>query len=96
MTVWYKPAACYVHDQWWTSINQYPVPEGIVESKLDGQTDSHSHNSADLWVIQNVYTKALKYSTVKTLYNVTLYNRIFNIRHKYVGNGSVSIRIPSL
>ena len=34
--------------------------------------------------------------TVKTLYNVTRYNRIFNIRHKNAGNGSVSIKIPSL
>ena len=34
--------------------------------------------------------------TVKTLYNVTRYNRIFNIRHKIFGNGSVSIKIPSL
>ena len=34
--------------------------------------------------------------TVKTLYNVTRYNRIFNIRHKIAGNGSVSIKIPTL
>ena len=34
--------------------------------------------------------------TVKTLYNVTRYNRIFNIRHKFAGNGSVSIKIPTL
>ena len=34
--------------------------------------------------------------TVKTLYNVTRYNRIFNIRHKITGNGSVSIKTPSL
>ena len=34
--------------------------------------------------------------TVKTLCNVTRYNRIFNIRHKIAGNGSVSIKIPSL
>ena len=33
--------------------------------------------------------------TVKTLYNVTRYNRIFNIRGKFAGNGSVSIKIPS-
>ena len=33
---------------------------------------------------------------VKTLYNGTRYNRIFNIRHKIAGNGSVSIKIPSL
>ena len=33
--------------------------------------------------------------TVKTLYNVTSYNRIFNIRHKIAGNRSVSIKIPS-
>ena len=35
-------------------------------------------------------------NTVKTLYNVIRYNRIFNIRHKFAGNGSVSIKIPSL
>ena len=29
--------------------------------------------------------------TVKTLYNVTRYNRIFNIQQKIAGNGSVSI-----
>ena len=34
--------------------------------------------------------------TVKTLYNVIRYNRIFNIRHKIAGNRSVSIKIPSL
>ena len=34
--------------------------------------------------------------TVKTLYNITRYNRIFNVRHKFAGNGSVSIKIPSL
>ena len=34
--------------------------------------------------------------TVKTLHNVTRYNRIFNIQHKVAGNGSVSIKIPSL
>ena len=34
--------------------------------------------------------------TVKTLYNITRYNRMFNIRHKYAGNGSVSIKIPCL
>ena len=37
-----------------------------------------------------------KLDTVKTLYNVTRYNRIFNKRHKIAGNGSVSIKIPSL
>ena len=34
--------------------------------------------------------------TVKTLHNVTRYNRIFNIRYKMAGNGSVSIKISSL
>ena len=33
---------------------------------------------------------------VKTLFNVTRYNRLFNIRHKFAWNGSVSIKIPSL
>ena len=37
-----------------------------------------------------------EWSTVKTLYNVTRYNRIFNIQHKFAGNRSVSIKIPSL
>ena len=41
----------------------------------------------------SLYKKGI---TVKTLYNVTRYNRIFNIRHKFAGNGSVSIKIPSL
>ena len=31
------------------------------------------------------------HDTVKTPYNVIRYNRIFNIRHKIAGNGSVSI-----
>ena len=31
-------------------------------------------------------------NTVKTLYSVTRYNRIFNIRHKIARNGSVSIK----
>ena len=33
--------------------------------------------------------------TVNTLYNVTRYNRIFSIRRKFAGNGSVYIKIPS-
>ena len=37
----------------------------------------------------------MKVSTVKTLYNAIGYNKIFNIRHKIAGNGSVSIKIPS-
>ena len=41
------------------------------------------------------YNKPIR-STVKTLYNVTRYNRIFNIRHKFGWNGSVYINIPSL
>ena len=32
--------------------------------------------------------------TVKTLYNVIRYNRIFNIQQKIAGIGSVSIKIP--
>ena len=35
-------------------------------------------------------------NTVKTLYKITPYNKIFNIQYKFVGNGSVSIKIPSL
>ena len=34
-------------------------------------------------------------NTVKTLYNIPRYNRIFNIRHKIAGNRSVFIKIPS-
>ena len=44
----------------------------------------------------SAYMLRSKSDTVKTLYNVTRYNRIFNIRHKFAGNGSVSIKIPSL
>ena len=40
--------------------------------------------------------RKLQRNTVKTLYNVTRYNRIFNIRQKISGNRSVSIKIPSL
>ena len=46
------------------------------------------------WVID--HTLQSQRNTVKTLYNVTRCNRIFNIRHKIAGNGSVSIKIPSL
>ena len=43
------------------------------------------------------HTKGVKIgTTVKTFYNVTRNNRIFNIQHKIAGNGSVSIKIPSL
>ena len=45
------------------------------------------YRSVTIWQI--VYT-------VKTLYNVTRYNRIFNIRHKYAGNRYVPIKISSL
>ena len=40
--------------------------------------------------------QGIQRGTVKTFYNVTRYNRIFNIQHKIAGNGSVSIEIPSL
>ena len=46
---------------------------------------TYSHSGIELYMY-----------TVKTLYNVTRYNKIFNIRHKIAGNGSVSIKIPSL
>ena len=32
-----------------------------VESKYDGQTDTHSEYSAHLWVVQNFDTKSIKY-----------------------------------
>ena len=38
-----------------------------------------------------VYIYVMKTITVKPLYNVTRYNIIFNIRHKFAGN-----KIPSL
>ena len=44
-----------------------------------------------------IYEKfMIKYVAVKTLYSVIRYNRIFNIRHKFAENRSVSIKIPSL
>ena len=55
-----------------------------------------SHTSAYVGAIRRSVTGPLDNTTVKTLYNVTRYNRIFNIRHKIAGNGSVSIIIPSL
>ena len=48
------------------------------------------------FVIESTFCLYINDFTVKTLYNVTCYNRIFNIRCKIVGNGSVSIKIPSL
>ena len=51
--------------------------------------------STNMKIVLKFRTSILHY-TVKTLYNVTHYNRIFNIRHKFAGNGSVSIKIPSL
>ena len=47
--------------------------------------------------LQNNWGKIAIYSnTVKTLNNVTRYNRIFNIRHEFAGNRYISIEIPSL
>ena len=43
-----------------------------------------------------MFAKNKCHNTVKTLYNVTGYNRIFNIWHKFAGNRSVIIEIPSL
>ena len=42
-----------------------------------------------------ILAKISEWYTVKTPYNVTGYNRIFNIRHKIAGNKSVSFKIPS-
>ena len=65
-------------------------------------------NTRNKLLTQNFLNKAIDFinfakpilnfidDTVNTLYNVTRYNRIFTIRHKYAGNGSVSIKIPSL
>ena len=47
-------------------------------------------------VLKTIFHQCVISNTVKTLYNVTLYNRIFNIQYKIAGNGSVSIKIPSL
>ena len=41
-------------------------------------------------------SKSILRGTVKTLYYVTRYNRIFSIQHKIAWNGSVPIKIPSL
>ena len=54
-----------------------------------------------IWVFSGRYhiisnASLVNNCTVKTLYNVIRYNRIFNIRHKIAGNGSVSIKTPSL
>ena len=38
----------------------------------------------------------LQENTVKTLYNVTCYNRILKILHQIAGNGFVSFKTPSL
>ena len=65
------------------------------------QTISHRFNthfkrlSLSASVVIIIITRRLA-TTVKTLYNVTRYNRIFTIRYKIAGNGSVSIKIPSL
>ena len=53
----------------------------------------HAYNEVD-FLKKLVLCNALH--TVKTLYNITLYNRIFNIQLKYAGNRSVSIKIPTL
>ena len=47
---------------------------------------------AELWTFDLIENNIQS----KTLYNVTHYNRIFNIRHKFAGNGSVSIEILTL
>ena len=57
----------------------------FVPSKLVKELDRHLK-----WVKNHIRI------TVKTLYKVTRYNRIFNILLKIAGNGSVSIKIPSL
>ena len=49
-----------------------------MESKLDGQTDSHSDNSAHMWVTQNFDIKSLKMFVVDNLdlhiFNLKLIN----------------------
>ena len=52
------------------------------------------YSSEELQVV--FHQNFIKSTTVKTLYNVTRYNRTFNIRHKIAGNRSVSIKIPTL
>ena len=65
----------------------------IAYASTEGSDETvHSHSLARALAAR---TKTKGY-TVKTLYNVTRYNRIFNIRHIIAGNGSVSIKIPSL
>ena len=69
------------------------------QSNLYSTGDTTAGNEQKKYIQQlscKLYNFASFASTVKTLYNVTHYNRIFNIRHKIAGNGSVSIKIPSL
>ena len=65
-------------------------------AKMIMWTYDMSMRAANVRVRKLVWEIAALPYTVKTLYNVTRYNRIFNIRHKIAGNGSVSNNIPSL
>ena len=47
-----------------------------------------------IWYFKNYHP--LNFDLQSKLYNVTRYNRIFNIQHKIAENESVSIKIPSL
>ena len=51
-----------------------------------------SPKKMDFFLLETTFKISINLNTftVKTLYNVTLYNNIFNIRHKIAGNGSVS------
>ena len=67
------------------------------------ETEGHCRDQGDFYLLKTIISFnsgkisiKTRITTVKTLYNVTRYNRILNIRHKIAGNGSVSIKIPSL
>ena len=68
--------------------------EAIGEAKVEWMTSSDIQASDE--EVFNYTTVLPIKGTVKTLYNVIHYNRIFNIRHIFAGNRSVSIKIPSL
>ena len=61
----------------------------IISLDIVFELNGHADSGLILVMLNILYT-------VKTLYYVTRYNRIFNIQHKFAGNGSVSIKTPYL
>ena len=78
----------------WISSNGFGG-DSITDRRTDRQTGGGNYNIPFAF-LKKRGDKKDKYDTVKTLYNVTRYNRIFNIRHKIAGNRSVSVKMPSL